>query len=637
MSKPNNAAVRLSRVATALPRSTKQIITILVDFISLFFAVWGAYCLRLGYWYEPSAEQFALFLLAPVIAAPIFVINGLYRSVIRYVGEQALVAIVKSMGIATLLWTGVAFMTEMRGLEGVPRSVPVLYFMLATSFVAATRFGARWLLWLPLRKRFGNEQILIFGAGQAGHQLATSLLQGDKLFPAAFVDDNPSLVGKDLGGLRVHSVNQLPWLIEHYEVSSVIVCLPDVSSERRREVVELLEQHRLKVRILPGLSDIVSGRNLVSLVREVDVGDLLGRDPIAADPALLHKCITGKVVLVTGAGGSIGSELSHQIAALSPKQLILLDHSEPALYQVHRKVEGLNACPVVPCLGSVADADLIRHVFKTYHVQTVYHAAAHKHVPLVESNISEGVKNNILGTQNVAQAAAEFGSETFVLISTDKAVRPTNVMGSTKRWAELAIQQVARSQGNTTIFCAVRFGNVLGSSGSVIPLFKEQIQKGGPITVTHPEINRFFMSIHEAVELVIQAGSMAQGGEVFLLDMGESVKIVDLAKKMISLAGLTEKTADGKGDIEIQFTGLRPGEKLYEELLIDDAGAEKTAHPKIMRAHEAGLSEDQWGQVFSTLFERLNADQEISAKKLLLDVANNQTDFHLQEAGHVSQ
>ncbi len=624
MSKPNNVAVRISRVATALPRSTKQIITIVVDFLSLFFAVWAAYCLRLGYWYEPSIEQFALFLLAPLIAAPIFVINGLYRSVIRYVGEQALLAIVKSMGIATLLWTGVAFMTEMRGLEGVPRSVPVLYFMLATSFVAATRFGARWLLWLPLRKRFGNEQILIYGAGQAGHQLATSLLQGDKLFPAAFVDDNPSLVGKDLGGLRVHSVNQLPWLIEHYEVSSVIVCLPDVSSEKRREVVELLEQHRLKVRILPGLSDIVSGRNLVSLVREVDVGDLLGRDPIAADPALLHKCITGKVVLVTGAGGSIGSELSHQIAALSPKQLILLDHSEPALYQVHRKVEGLNACPVAPCLGSVADADLIRHVFKTYHIQTVYHAAAHKHVPLVESNISEGVKNNILGTQNVAQAAAEFGSETFVLISTDKAVRPTNVMGSTKRWAELAIQQVARSQGNKTIFCAVRFGNVLGSSGSVIPLFKEQIQKGGPITVTHPEINRFFMSIHEAVELVIQAGSMAQGGEVFLLDMGESVKIVDLAKKMISLAGLTEKTADGKGDIEIQFTGLRPGEKLYEELLIDDAGAEKTAHPKIMRAHEAGLSEDQWEQVCRSLLSELRVCNEQTAKNLLLSVANNE-------------
>lgn len=623
MSKSNNAAVRLSRVATALPRSTKQIITIAVDFISLFFAVWGAYCLRLGYWYEPSVEQFALFLLAPVIAAPIFVINGLYRSVIRYVGEQALLAIVKSMGIATLLWTGVAFMTEMRGLEGVPRSVPLLYFMLATSFVAATRFGARWLLWLPLRKRFANEQILIYGAGQAGHQLATSLLQGDKLFPAAFVDDNPSLVGKDLGGLRVHSVNQLPWLIEHYEVSSVIVCLPDVSSEKRREVVELLEQHRLKVRILPGLSDIVSGRNLVSLVREVDVGDLLGRDPIAADPALLHKCITGKVVLVTGSGGSIGSELSHQIAALSPKQLILLDHSEPSLYQVHRKVEGLNACPVVPCLGSVADADLIRHVFKTYHVQTVYHAAAHKHVPLVESNISEGVKNNILGTQNVAQAAAEFGSETFVLISTDKAVRPTNVMGSTKRWAELAIQQVARSQGNKTIFCAVRFGNVLGSSGSVIPLFKEQIQKGGPITVTHPEINRFFMSIHEAVELVIQAGSMAQGGEVFLLDMGESVKIVDLAKKMISLAGLTEKTADGKGDIEIQFTGLRPGEKLYEELLIDSAGAEKTAHPKIMKAYDSVFPGISFLNVQKELAVLLQEGQSDKARLLLLKVAND--------------
>ena len=626
MSKPNNAALRMSRIATALPRSTKQIITIVVDFLSLFFAGWGAYCLRLGYWYEPSAEQFALFLLAPVIAAPIFVINGLYRSVIRYVGEQALLAIVKSMGIATLLWTGVAFMTEMRGLEGVPRSVPLLYFMLATGFVAATRFGARWLLWLPLRKRFSNEQILIYGAGQAGHQLATSLLQGDKLFPAAFVDDNPNMVGKDLGGLRVHSVNQLPWLIEHYEVSSVIVCLPDVSSEKRREVVELLEQHRLKVRILPGLSDIVSGRNLVSLVREVDVGDLLGRDPIAADPELLHKCITGKVVLVTGAGGSIGSELCHQIAALSPKQLILLDHSEPALYQVHRKVEGLNTCPVVPCLGSVADAALVQYVFQTHGIQTVYHAAAHKHVPLVESNISEGVRNNILGTQNVAKAAAEFGAETFVLISTDKAVRPTNVMGSTKRWAELAIQQVAlEQQGNSgkTIFCAVRFGNVLGSSGSVIPLFKEQIQKGGPITVTHPEINRFFMSIHEAVELVIQAGSMAQGGEVFLLDMGESVKIVDLAKKMISLAGLTEKTADGKGDIEIQFTGLRPGEKLYEELLIDSAGAEKTAHPKIMKAYDSELHEFSFLDLQGELAALLQKEQIDKARTLLLKVANN--------------
>jgi FlaA1/EpsC-like NDP-sugar epimerase len=624
MNKANHIAAHLSRLATALPRSTKQIITIAVDFASLFFAVWGAYCLRLGYWYEPSIEQFALFVMAPVIAAPVFVINGLYRSVIRYVGEQALLAIVKSMGIATLLWTGVAFMTEMRGLEGVPRSVPLLYFMLATGLVAATRFGARWLLWLPLRKRFGNEQVLVYGAGQAGHQLATSLLQGDKLFPAAFVDNNPALIGKDIGGLRVYSVDQLPWLIEHYEVSSVIVCLPDVKSDRRREVVELLEQYRLKVRVLPGLSDIASGRNLVSLVREVDVGDLLGRDPIAANPNLLRKCITGKVVLVTGAGGSIGSELSHQVAALSPHLLILLDHSEPALYQVHRKLTQLNTCPVLPCLGSVVDIEMLRRLFQRHGIQTVYHAAAHKHVPLVESNLLEGVKNNVFGTQNLAQTAAQFRAETFVLISTDKAVRPTNVMGATKRWAELAVQQVAQThnQASQTTFCAVRFGNVLGSSGSVIPLFKEQIQQGGPITVTHPEINRFFMSIHEAVELVIQAGSMAQGSEVFLLDMGESVKIIDLARKMISLAGLTEKTVNGQGDIEIQFSGLRPGEKLYEELLIDETKAELTSHVKIRKALDYCPSESEINVLWQQLSIQFNAQDENSLKHLLLEVAN---------------
>lgn len=614
---------RLSRYATALPRGAKQSLSIAFDAVALFMAVWFAYYLRLGYWYQPTPEQFAVFALAPAIAIPVFVLGGLYRSVIRYVGEKALIAIVKSTGVATLLWTGCAFMTEMRGLQGVPRSVPFIYFLLAVSVVSASRFGARWLLWLPVRRRFSKEQILIYGAGPAGHQLAVSLLQGSTLFPAAFVDDAPTLIGKDVGGLRVYGPDQIAWLKDHYEVSSIVVCLPEVSSNKRRGVVELLEGHRLKVQILPNLADIATGRNLVSLVREVDIGDLLGRDPVAADPQLLHKCIKGKVVLVTGAGGSIGSELSHQIVALQPSKLILMDHSEPALYQVHRKVESLGICEVVPYLGSVANTDVVSTLFQTQPIQTVYHAAAHKHVPLVESNVAEGFRNNTLGTLNVARASALHSVETFVLISTDKAVRPTNVMGSTKRWAELALQQVAQSEENRcTVFCAVRFGNVLGSSGSVIPLFKEQIQKGGPITVTHPEINRFFMSIHEAVELVIQAGSMARGGEVFLLDMGESVKISDLARKMIALAGLTEKDELGRGDIEIQYTGLRPGEKLYEELLIEHENAQQTAHPKILRAIEPGISAPEWHSLCKRANRLIESDQGRELKSLLLQIAN---------------
>ncbi|HEY1057271.1 MAG TPA: nucleoside-diphosphate sugar epimerase/dehydratase [Limnobacter sp.] len=610
----------------AWPRSTKQLVLIAFDVLCLLFSVWAAYSLRLGQALQPNHIQWLLIAAAPVIAVPVFIANGLYRSVIRYVGEKALWSVVKCTTQATLLWSALVFFMDVQRLEAAPRSVPLFYWLILSALIIASRFGARWLLWLPTRRQISDRQVLIYGANEAAVQLANSLMQGRELFPAGFIDDSPELVHKDIAGIRVYPSARIPFLIDHYEIRDAIVCLPGGSHALKRQAVQSLEDLGLKVRILPALADIASGKNLVNLVREVDVGDLLGRDPVAADPALLGRCIRNKVVLVTGAGGSIGSELCRQIAALSPSCLVILDHSEPALYQVHRKIDAMGVCTVVPILGSVTNPTLVNSVFAQHSIQTVYHAAAHKHVPLVESNVAEGVYNNIHGTRCVAQAARQHGVETFVLISTDKAVRPTNVMGATKRWAELAVQQqqdMARAAGQTQPrFCAVRFGNVLGSSGSVIPLFREQIAQGGPVTVTHPDINRFFMSIHEAVELVIQAGSLADGGEVFLLDMGESVKILDLARNMIKLAGLEPvDPTTGEGDIAIAFTGLRPGEKLYEELLIDHANARQTAHPKILSAYEPLFDVQAFDQVLTELNTALQRQQVDQARQLLLKVA----------------
>lgn len=573
-----------------MPRPFKQGAMVGIDILLLLFAVWAAYALRLGEWFLPNSRQAALMAVAPLLALPVFIKSGLYRSVIRYVGEQALWAVLQGMTLAAVLWASIAFLTQATGLEGLPRSVPLLYWMLGILLIGGVRFAARWLLWLPLHERFEGRQVLIYGAGDAGRQLAASLREGRQFFPAGFLDDDPSLHGKDIGGLRVYAPQQLQMLLGRFEIRDVIVTLPSISQSQRKKVVTFLEQHGVKVRILPAMSDIASGRHLVSSLREVDISDLLGRDAVAADPGLLGSCIAGKRVLVTGAGGSIGSELCRQILALSPARLIMLEANEHALYQVNRMLSQKPHCPLVPCLGSIKDGRLVSRLLAEHQVQTVYHAAAHKHVPLVEMNVLEGALNNVLGTQTVAEAALAAGVETFVLISTDKAVRPTNAMGATKRWAELIVQDCARrarERGGGQRFCAVRFGNVLGSSGSVIPLFKEQIAQGGPVTVTHPEVTRYFMAIHEAVELVIQAGSLARGGEIFLLDMGEPVKIIDLARNMILLAGRTIRDEQHpEGDIEIVVTGLRPGEKLYEELLIEHANAEGTPHPKIMKADE---------------------------------------------------
>lgn len=621
-------ASAFNRVITqlvGLSRPAKQRAMVGVDLCLLLAAAAAAYWLRMGETFLPSVEQWLLILAAPLIAIPVFLRFGLYRSIIRFVGEHALWAITKGMTLAAVLWAGLAFLTQMTGIEGLPRTVPMLYWLVGTGFVVASRFIARTLLWMPLHRRFAGRQALIYGAGSAGRQLAASLRRGRDLFPAGYLDDDPALHGKDIGGLRVYSSAQLPMLIENFDIRDVIVTLPNATPARRREVVTLLEQFALRVRILPALADIASGRHLVSMMREVDITDLLGRDPVDADPSLLGQCVTGKVVLVTGAGGSIGSEICRQVSALKPSRLVLLEMSEAALYEIDRALRPVASCEVLSHLGSVGDRDLVNRLMRDYRIQSIYHAAAHKHVPLVEQNVLQGVRNNVLGTRTLAQAAYDHGVETFVLISTDKAVRPANVMGATKRWAELILQDFARrarEENRRQRFCAVRFGNVLGSSGSVIPLFKEQILRGGPVTVTHAEVTRYFMSIHEAVQLVIQAGSMAGGGEIFLLDMGESVRIIDLARNMIRLAGHSVRDENNPhGDIEIVITGLRRGEKLYEELTLSQSQVEGTAHPKIMRVSEPADIARVLDTKVALLMEGLRADDESAVRDLLMATA----------------
>ncbi len=619
---------RFLRKMSVLSRPQKQALMATTDTLLLLLSGWVAYAARLNELFVPNLQQALLLLTAPVIALPIFARIGMYRSVIRYVGGYALWTTVQAMTTAAVLWAALAFLTQMTGLSGVPRSVPLIYWVLGIALVGGSRYAARWLLWAPLRAQYrGGRQALIFGADEAGRQMAAALRQGRELFPAGFVDDDTQLIGRDVNGLRVYPRSELPRLIEHFGIADIIVSLTLASSARRREVVAFLEQYPVRVRILPALADLAQGRALVNLVREVDVGDLLGRDPVAADPELLGHCITGRVVLVSGAGGSIGGELCRQIIALSPARLILLEQSEFALYQIERSLRGMSEQPPVACLGSVRDADLVARLLREYGVRTVYHAAAHKHVPLVEDNPIEGVRNNICGTLTLARAALAAGVETFVLISTDKAVRPSNVMGATKRWGELIVQDMARQaaqRGSRQRFCAVRFGNVLGSSGSVIPLFKEQIAQGGPITVTHAEATRYFMSIHEAVELVIQAGSMASGGEVYLLDMGEPMKIMDLARAMIRLSHLSERTPlHIEGDIEIVLTGLRPGEKLTEELLIASHSVKGTRHPRIMQANDPVLSTTEMAQALEALEQAIEAGDLAAVRRRLFELARH--------------
>lgn len=586
-------------------RPQKQLLMMCLDTAILMFAVWAAYSLRLAVWFEPNDRQLLVIAAAPIFAIPVFIKMGLYRSVIRYVGEQAIWAVIKSMTVAVLAWTCVAFLLGISGYEGVPRSVPLLYWLVGGFMIAGVRFFARWILWQPLRERFSGRQVLIYGAGNAGQQLATALRQGSDLFPAGFIDDDSSLHNRDVVGLRVYAPQQLAWAIEHFDIRDVIVAESSLLPHRRKEVLAELQKYPVHVRVLPAISEIASGTYMVQSLRELDIGDLLGRPPVALNSALTARNIYQKTVLVTGAGGSIGAELCRQILLSKPTRLLLVDHSEYNLYAIHAELLKLlqaNAydIDIIPLLANVCDYWRMKDIFRVWMPTTVYHAAAYKHVPLVEANPTEGIRNNVFGTLNTARVAVEHQVQNFVLVSTDKAVRPTNVMGASKRLAEMVLQALSNTPmvlfdddspmstltKNNTCFSMVRFGNVLGSSGSVVPLFKKQIKEGGPITVTDTNVIRYFMTIPEAAQLVIQAGAMAEGGDVFILDMGEPLKIIDLAYRMVELSGLRVKNKEQPdGDIEIQVIGLRPGEKLYEELLIGN-NPHPTAHPRIMREQE---------------------------------------------------
>lgn len=578
----------------SLPRRIKQLILIAFDTFMLSTVLWASFCLRYDNWYVPyNWEQWAVILSAPAVAVPIFIRMGLYRAVVRYLPERAMWTIISALLLSTVVWVVVVFLSEMAGRGVVPRSVPIIYFALATFAVAGSRFAAKQLLLSrSARQSADHRAVLIYGAGDAGMQLAQNLSSTSMI--VGFLDDNKSLHGRELGGFRVYSPSRIAELVSDYDVKDLILSIPSLSSKRRQEIVNSVGSQGLKILSLPSIKDLATGKYLVSHIKEIDVIELLGRSSVPPDPELIRQMVVGRSIMVTGAGGSIGSELCRKIARWNPQKLLLLEANEFALYQIERELSDSPDIIVVPVLGSVTDEDRIRQVVEEHDIKTVFHAAAHKHVPLVEANALEGIKNNVFGTKVLADTAYSLGVENFVLISTDKAVRPTNVMGATKRWAELIVSQKAAqaaAAGTGQRFCAVRFGNVLGSNGSVVPLFKQQIAAGGPVTITDMAMTRYFMSIQEAAELIVQAGALSEGGDVFLLDMGEPMLISELAENMIRLAGLTVRnTANPHGDVEIVVTGKRPGEKLYEELFYDASTAQSTEHAKIMRA-KSGATE----------------------------------------------
>lgn len=593
-----------------MPRAAKRLVVVAIDITFCWGAVWLAFDLRLESWLLFNANMALASAASMVIALPLFVAFGLYRAIFRYAGIDALYAIFKSLAIYAFVFVGIFTLV---GVDGVPRTVGIVQPTLLAMFVLMSRVIARyWLGGLYRRmSKADARRLLIYGAGSAGRQLASALANSTELRPVGYLDDDDRLHGQTLNGLKIYNPCRLDELVIKHNVHDVLLAMPSASRARRKAVLELIRKARVQVRTLPGLTDLAQGNVQVSDLKELDVEDLLGREQVAPNPLLLRKNITDKVVMVSGAGGSIGSELCRQIAKSKPKVLLLIELSEFALYAIHQELEtkllqANIACELVPLLANVQDQKRMVEIFSSWKPDTVYHAAAYKHVPLVEQNPGQGVQNNVFGTLTLAQLAVEYGVSDFVLISTDKAVRPTNIMGASKRLAEMVLQALAGSflQGKgQTRFGMVRFGNVLGSSGSVVPLFRRLIKEGGPITVTHPEVTRYFMTIPEAAELVIQAGAMAEGGDVFVLDMGESVKIIDLAHRMIELSGLSLKDeSNPDGDIAIEFSGLRPGEKLYEELLIGDNPL-PTSHPRIMTAHEDFLP---WPELQSKLVH-LNA------------------------------
>lgn len=605
-----------------IPRNVKQTMTLSLDMVFVTAALVIAY----GYPVDsssrlPGGVELVCALLTLVASAAIFMRLGLYRAIIRFMGQQAIWSFLQAVSYSTLVLSAAVFFTQ----ADVPRSMPFVYWALAMCSIGGSRFLVR--ATYQARLRSSGKNVLIYGAGESGRQLLTALHHSDQYRVVAFVDDDPRAQHSVINGLQVVRPKELELLVEEHAVTQVLLAIPSATTERRREIINSLVGLPVHVRTVPKINELVAGAAIVSQIQDIDLDDLLGRDPVPPHPELIDRCITGKAVMVTGAGGSIGAELCRQILDAVPGSLILFDNSEYALYRIERELRqllnarGLLHVDIVCLLGSVRDASRMETIYRTFGVQTVYHAAAYKHVPMVEYNVAEGVANNVFGTWSAADAARKAGVETFILISTDKAVRPTNIMGASKRFAELILQGLAQEECETR-FCMVRFGNVLGSSGSVVPLFREQIEKRGPVTVTHPEVSRYFMSIQEAAQLVLQASAMGTGGDVFVLDMGEPVQIVELAKRMIRLSGHEVGTGrEGQDAVDIEFIGLRPGEKLHEELLLGTS-VNGTGHPMIMRAEEESFSHADVSRALATLKQLCDAMDCQGITQLLSDAVS---------------
>ena len=604
---------------STLSRRNKRSVLILLDAFLLPLALYVAFVLRFGLTWPHLPNIDWLFLAAPITAIPFFIKLGLYRAIVRYMGTKAVFTIAKGVTYAT------AVLIVLTGLSStvIPWPVFGIYWALAVVYIGGSRLILQDFVQERQKSKLDRERVLIYGAGSAGVQLANAPYSGHEFLPVAFVDDKRELQKSFIRGIRVYNPREIEALIREQNISQILLAMPSIGRNARKIILDRLEPLPVHIKTIPGIADLVEQKAHVNDIREVDIEDLLGRDPVPPHANLLDKCIKGKAILVTGAGGSIGSELCRQIIKLQPTALVLFEKSEFNLYKIEQELlnlrslnDELSEIEIIPILGSVTHQKRVETVMRSFKIDTVYHAAAYKHVPVVEQNPIEGIRNNIFGTLATAKAAKSCKVDTFVLISTDKAVRPTNVMGATKRMAELILQALSQEKSDTT-FCMVRFGNVLASSGSVVPLFRKQIAAGGPVTVTHPDITRYFMTIPEASQLVLQAGALAHGGEVFVLDMGEPVKILDLANKMIHLSGLSIRDeSNANGDIKIDFSGLRPGEKLFEELLIDD-NSTRTDHPLIMRAFENELP---W-PILKEILEKLDTachDFELNMVRKLL-------------------
>lgn len=614
---------RLRAFLVELPRPLKRFLMAATDFVFIVGAVVAAIALTSPATLAVESFPWPLALGVGVLMLPVFWRLGLYRAVVRFLRSRVIGSVMAGVTILALVLLAYAALVPA---SDISLGAALVFWGFAIIHTAGSRFTARDFLHGSRKPR---QRAIIYGAGTSGARLAGMLGSGGECLPVAFVDDDASLHKSLVAGLRVFSPAALQSLIESHDACRLLLAMPSASRQRRAEIIQQLESLPLHIQTVPDMNDLVSGKASFDDLREVDVEDLLGRDPIPPRPDLISACVAGRTVMVTGAGGSIGSELCRQIVGLGATRLVLVDHSEPALYAIDQELRAVAdarglSVNIVAVLGSVTEADFLFEVIRSFSVRTIYHAAAYKHVPLVEYNMGAGIRNNVIGTFRTAQAAEKAGIETFVLVSTDKAVNPTNVMGASKRFAEMILQGMVE-RGSGMRICMVRFGNVLASSGSVVPLFREQIRNGGPVTVTHPDIVRYFMTIPEAAQLVIQASAMGGEGEVFLLDMGEQVKILDLARKMIRLSGLTVRDLDNPdGDIEIAFTGLRPAEKLYEELLIS-GNAVGTDHPRIWKAQEIGAGWDEVSHAIEAISRAVVNNDCDDMRRILLEVVKEYT------------